>query len=71
MVKKYIKICIGLFLAGMILWIYSNYDFSIYINFNEMRALIDSFSPYGPLVFIGLCIAGIFLHLPEIVLLAM
>lgn len=71
MVKKYIKICIGLFLTGVILWIYSTYDFSTYMNVDEMRVLIDSFGPYGPLVFIGLCIAGIFLHLPEIMLIAL
>jgi len=54
-----------------LLWIYSNYDFSKYMNIDEMRALIDSFDLYGPLVFIGLCIAGIFLHLPEIILIAL
>ncbi|MHB8910838.1 MAG: TVP38/TMEM64 family protein [Syntrophales bacterium] len=41
------------------------------MNIDEMRALIDSFGPSGPLVFIGLCIAGIFLHLPEIMLIAL
>ncbi len=71
MVKKYIKICIGLLLAGVILWIYSTYDFSTYTKVNEMRVLIDSFGTYGSIVFIVLCIAGIFLHLPEIVLIAM
>jgi uncharacterized membrane protein YdjX (TVP38/TMEM64 family) len=71
LVQKYIKISLGLFLAGMLLWIYGAYDFSQYMNIDEMRALIDSFGPYGPLVFIGLCIAGIFLHLPEIILIAL
>jgi len=32
---------------------------------------LDSFGPYGPLVFIGLCIAGIFLHLPALILIAL
>ena len=41
------------------------------MNIDEMRALIDSFGPYGPAVFIGLCIAGVFLHLPEIMLIAL
>jgi Uncharacterized conserved protein len=69
--KKYIKIGIGLFLAGALFWIYRNYDFSKYTSIDEMRALIDSFGPYGPFVFIGLCIAGVFLHLPEIILIAL
>jgi uncharacterized membrane protein YdjX (TVP38/TMEM64 family) len=71
LVRKYIKICIGLSLAGALLWIYSAYDFSEYMNVVEMRALIDSSGLYGPLVFVGLCIAGVFLHLPEIILIAL
>jgi uncharacterized membrane protein YdjX (TVP38/TMEM64 family) len=70
-VKKYIKSGIGLILAGVLFWIYSTYDFSKYMNIDEMRDLIDSTGPYGPLVFIGLCIAGVFLHLPKIILIAL
>ena len=69
--RKYIKICIGLSLTGALVWIYISYDFSRYLNINEMRDILDSFGPYGPLFFIGLCIAGIFLHLPEIMLIAL
>jgi uncharacterized membrane protein YdjX (TVP38/TMEM64 family) len=68
--NKYIKIGIGLILIGVLIWIYSFCDFTKYMNIDEMRELIDSFGPYGPLAFIGLCIAGIFLHLPEIILIA-
>jgi uncharacterized membrane protein YdjX (TVP38/TMEM64 family) len=68
--RKYIKICIGLSLTGALVWIYSAYDFSRYLNIDEMREILDSFGPYGPLFFIGLCIAGVFLHLPEIILIA-
>ena len=71
MAKKYIKICIGFSLTGALVWIYSAYDFSKYMNIDEMREILDSFGPYGPLVFIGLCIAGIFLHLPALILIAL
>jgi uncharacterized membrane protein YdjX (TVP38/TMEM64 family) len=69
--KKYIKLGIGILLAGALIWIYSSYDFSKYLNIDEMRVLIDSFGAYGPFIFIGLCIAGIFLHLPGIILIAL
>jgi phospholipase D1/2 len=36
-----------------------------------MRALVDAHPPYGPLLFMGVCIAGIFLHMPLIVLIAL
>ena len=71
LVRKYIKICIGLSLTGALVWIYSAYDFYRYMNINEMREILDSFGPYGPLVFIGLCTAGVFLHLPELMLIAL
>jgi uncharacterized membrane protein YdjX (TVP38/TMEM64 family) len=69
--NRYVKVGIGLLLAGMLLWIYRTHDLSHYLNVGHMRASTDSFGPYGPLVFIGLCIAGVFLHLPEIVLIAL
>ena len=69
--KQYVKIVVGLCLAGALLWIYVTRDFSQYMNIDALRMLIDSYSPYGPLVFIGLCIAGVFLHLPEIILIAL
>ncbi|MBN1473375.1 MAG: TVP38/TMEM64 family protein [Syntrophaceae bacterium] len=69
--KKYIRICAGILLAGSLVWIYINYDFSKYLNIAEIRALIDSYGFYGPLIFIGFCIAGIFLHLPGIIIIAL
>ncbi|MFZ4438860.1 MAG: TVP38/TMEM64 family protein [Syntrophales bacterium] len=71
MVRKYIKICIGLALTGVLVWIYSACDFSRYINIGEMREILACFGPYGPLVFIGLCILSIFLHLPTLILIAL
>ncbi len=58
-------------LAGAIVWFYSNYDLAKYLNVAEMRTLIDSYGIYGPLIFIGFCIAGIFLHLPGIIIIAL
>jgi uncharacterized membrane protein YdjX (TVP38/TMEM64 family) len=31
---------------------------------------VESMGPYGPLAFVGLCVVGVLLHLPEIVLIA-
>ena len=69
--KKYIKIGIGILLVGVLVWLYRSYDFFKYLNIDEMRALIESFGTYGPFIFIGFCMAGIFLHLPGIVLIAL
>ena len=39
------------------------------LTLDGMRAWLESWSPYGPLAFIGLCIVGIVLYLPESLLL--
>jgi uncharacterized membrane protein YdjX (TVP38/TMEM64 family) len=40
------------------------------LDLARVRALIEAHEPYGPLVFIGLCVLTILLHLPEIVVIA-
>ena len=55
--------------AGMVA-AYRALELSDRMTVAGMRALVDSHAPYGPLVFMGVCIAGIFLHVPEIVLIA-
>jgi uncharacterized membrane protein YdjX (TVP38/TMEM64 family) len=44
--------------------------FSRNMTVDGMRALVEAHAPYGPLVFMAVCVAGIFLHVPEIVLIA-
>lgn len=51
-------------------WTYFRFDFTSHLTIQGMRALVEAHGAYGPLVFIGVCIAGIFLHLPEIALIA-
>jgi|SRR5581483_3305906 len=46
------------------------FDVFGHMTVDGMRALVDAHAPYGPLVFIGVCVFGIFLHMPEIVLIA-
>jgi uncharacterized membrane protein YdjX (TVP38/TMEM64 family) len=58
-----------LFIAGVV-WAYGGLDLGRYMTREGMQALVDSAGPYGPLVFMAVCIAGIFMHLPEIVLIA-
>lgn len=43
-------------------------DLEAHMSIEGMRRLVADWEPYGPLAFAGICIAGIFLHLPEIVL---
>src|SRR6476660_8479150 len=55
--------------AGMV-WAYRRFGLLEHMTVDGMRALVEAYGPYGPLVFMAACVAGIFLHLPEIVLIA-
>jgi uncharacterized membrane protein YdjX (TVP38/TMEM64 family) len=58
-------------LVGAAIWGHQRLDLGRYLSLDAMRALVEAYHPYSPLVFIGMCVAGIFLHLPEIVLFAL
>ncbi len=60
----------GLALAGAFIWIFRSFDLSAYASLEKIRPIVESMGPYGPLAFVGLCVAAVFLHLPEIVLIA-
>ena len=45
-------------------------DLDRWADLDRVRAFIESHGTLAPLVFVGVCVAGIVLHLPEIVLLA-
>ena len=53
-----------------VIWVARTFDLAQHASLEGMRALVDSWAPYGPLVFIGVCILGIFLSMPELVLIA-
>jgi uncharacterized membrane protein YdjX (TVP38/TMEM64 family) len=42
-----------------------------YIGLSEMKRLLSRASPYEPVVFMGLCVAAIFLRLPMIFVVAL
>jgi uncharacterized membrane protein YdjX (TVP38/TMEM64 family) len=56
--------------VAAVAWLSYRYDLGSHLDLEGMRALVEANAPYGPLVFMGACVAGIFLHLPELVLIA-
>ena len=51
-------------LLGGIVWVWATLDLTPLTSVAGMRALIGRYGAYGPLVFIGVCVAGIFLRTP-------
>jgi uncharacterized membrane protein YdjX (TVP38/TMEM64 family) len=53
-----------------LLWSARALGFSRHVTVADLRALVDSAAPFGPLAFMAVCIGGILLHLPEIAFIA-
>ena len=64
------KPLIGIILIGIAIWAYNAFDLTGLFSLDRMTVLVNSLGPFGPLAFIGLCIAGVFLHMPEFVVIA-
>lgn len=69
--KRWVRPLLLLALLGTLTFVYHSYDLAAYFDTKAIRELIQSSGPYGPLIFIGLCIGGVFLHMPEIVIVAL
>jgi uncharacterized membrane protein YdjX (TVP38/TMEM64 family) len=67
---KIIKPLAGILLIGSAIWAYTTYDLTGLFSLDRITALVNSLGALGPMAFIGLCIAGVFLHMPEFVLIA-
>jgi uncharacterized membrane protein YdjX (TVP38/TMEM64 family) len=66
-----LRLVLLVLVVAAIAWASRVVDLGSYLSVDALRALVAAHAPYGPLVFIGVCIAGVFLHLPEIVFIAL
>jgi uncharacterized membrane protein YdjX (TVP38/TMEM64 family) len=53
-----------LFIVGSIL-VLQRLDLGRALSIENMRTLLDSYAPYGPLVFMGIIVGGFYLRLPQ------
>ena len=68
--KRVLRLAVLAVAAAAVVWTYCNVDISRHASVAGMQALVDSAGAYGPLAFMAVCVGGIFLHLPLIVLVA-
>ncbi len=68
--KRFLKPIAGLLVLVVLTWTIKYYILAHYFNLETIRSIVQSLGPYGPLVFIGLCIAAVLFHLPEVVFIA-
>jgi uncharacterized membrane protein YdjX (TVP38/TMEM64 family) len=58
-------------LVALLVWASTSVDLGRHMSRDGMQALLASAGPYGPLLFMAVCVAGIFMHFPEVVLVAL
>ena len=58
-------------LVAVLVWASTSADVARHVSRDGMQALLASAGPYGPLLFMAVCVAGVFMHFPEVVLVAL
>lgn len=71
LVRRYIRPIAAIVIAAGLLILFNGMELTAYIGLSEMKSLMSRMAPYEPLVFIGFCIAAIFLRLPVIFVIAL
>lgn len=69
-IAPFLKAAAGVLLLGLLLLFSKSFDLGSYYSLDRIRETIHSLGPYGPLMFVFLCIAAVLLHIPEILLIA-
>ncbi|MEW6186157.1 MAG: VTT domain-containing protein [Thermodesulfobacteriota bacterium] len=69
--KRCFKPLTGLVLISLLTWAAVHWDLASFLHPERIRYLGQQMGPYGPLLFIGLCLVGVMLHFPGILLVAL
>jgi len=58
-------------LVALFVWAYRSFDLARYLSVDGMKELVATAGAWAPLAFMAICIAGIFMHFPEFLLIAL
>lgn len=67
---RYLRLTIGFVIIIIIALVCWYFNLASFVNLEKIRQWVDAAGSFGPMAFIGLCIAGVLLHLPELILIA-
>jgi uncharacterized membrane protein YdjX (TVP38/TMEM64 family) len=68
--RRYIRPVLGLLIITSIAIVVWYFSLASYINLEKVRQWVDASGSFAAIIFIGLCIVGVVLHLPEMILIA-
>ena len=69
--KRFLRPVAGILIVIAIVFVLSRLELTRYVGLSGMKSLLSRVSPYEPLVFVGFCIAAMFLRLPVIFVIAL
>ncbi len=69
--KRYVRLFAGILIVVVVVLVLSRLELPQYVSLSGMKSLMSRVAPYEPLVFIGFCIAAMFLRLPVIFVIAL
>jgi uncharacterized membrane protein YdjX (TVP38/TMEM64 family) len=70
-VKRYLRPFAGILIVAMVVVLLSRLELARYAGVDGMKNLMSRVSPYEPVVFVGFCVAAMFLRLPVIFVIAL
>jgi uncharacterized membrane protein YdjX (TVP38/TMEM64 family) len=70
-VKRYLRPFAGILIFTAVVLLLGRLELARYVGLGGMKSLMSTVSPYEPVVFVGLCIAAMFLRLPVIFVIAL
>jgi uncharacterized membrane protein YdjX (TVP38/TMEM64 family) len=68
--RRYIRPVLGLLIISSIVLVSWHFNLASYINLEKVRQWVDEAGSFGPMAFVVICIVGVIIHLPEIILIA-
>lgn len=68
--RRYGRLAAGAALIGLLVFLFYQYELSRFADLGIIRSWVAMAGVFGPLVFILICVAGVILHLPEMVMIA-
>jgi uncharacterized membrane protein YdjX (TVP38/TMEM64 family) len=70
-VRRYLPPIAAILISIALVVFLNRMELTRYIGLSQMKSLLSRVSPYEPLVFMGFCVAAIFLRLPVVFVIAL
>ena len=68
--RRHIRPVLGLLIIVSVAFVVWYFSLASYINLEKIHKWVDEAGSFGSMAFVVICIVGVIIHLPEIILIA-